>query len=155
MMRPALLASALAALLALPPAAPAEGQHAPKAGAIEAAGAWAPASAGAARAGAVYMEIRNRGAGADRLIGASSPAAAAAELHTHVATGDVVRMRRLDGVDVPAGGAVRFAPGGRHVMLIGLRRKLTAGGRLSLTLVFDKAGPVAVEVEVRARRRGH
>ncbi len=154
MTRPALRAAALATLLALPPA-PAGAQGAPKAGAIEVAGAWAPASAGAARAGAVYMEIRNRGAGADRLVGASTPAAAAAELHTHVATGDVVRMRRIGGVDVPAGGAVRLAPGGRHVMLIGLRRKLTAGGRLSLTLVFDRAGPVAVEVEVRARRRGH
>ena len=146
MMRPA----TFAALLALAPAAPAGAQ-----GAIEVAGAWAPASAGDARAGAVYLEIRNRGAGDDRLIGASSPAAAAAELHTHVVTGDVVRMRRLDGVVLPAGGAVRFAPGGRHVMLIGLRRKLTAGGRLSLTLVFDKAGPVAVEAEVRARRHGH
>lgn len=109
---------------------------------------WARASAGMARAGAAFMTIDNAGAEADRLVSASADVSKTVELHTHVKDGDVMKMRRVEAVDVPAGGAVELQPGGYHVMFMGLQQPLEDGESFPLTLTFETAGDVTVEVMV-------
>ncbi|MGZ8408442.1 MAG: copper chaperone PCu(A)C [Hyphomicrobium sp.] len=117
-------------------------------GKIRVARPWARATAGTATVGAAYMRLDNMGAAADRLIEASSPVAAKTEMHTHIIEGDVMRMRAVDGVDLPPGETVEFQPGGLHVMLIGLTAALETGKNFPLTLNFAEAGTITVEVEV-------
>ena len=112
--------------------------------------AWARASAGMTGAGAVFVTIRNTGEHADRLVGAAAPVARRAELHTHIVRDNVMRMRRVDAVPLRPGATTRLKPGGRHVMLMGLRAPLEEGARFPLTLVFEKAGALTVPVTVRA-----
>ncbi|MBF7730744.1 copper chaperone PCu(A)C [Pseudomonas sp. N040] len=109
---------------------------------------WSRALPPNAPAGAAYLVIHNKGTNADTLLSASTPMADKAELHTHVMFGEVMKMQRVDSVGVPAGGEARFAPGGNHVMLFGLKQPLVAGEFFPLTLVFEKAGAVEVQVKV-------
>jgi periplasmic copper chaperone A len=97
--------------------------------------------------GGAYFELRNQG-DADRLVSASAAVAERVELHTMAMEGDVMRMRQLDALDLPAGQTVKLAPGGQHLMLIGLKAPLTLGMRFPLELRFEKAGPVTVMVWV-------
>lgn len=99
-------------------------------------------------ANAVYFTVRNNGLTGDRLVGAGTPNAAKAELHTHIRMGEVMRMQRIDSLAIPAGTEVQFAPSGNHVMLFDLKRPLAAGERFPLTLEFEKAGKIAIEVNV-------
>ena len=114
--------------------------------------AWARATPGAARTGAVYFRIESPTD--DRLIGLASPVAAKAELHTHLEENGVMQMREVEGgLAVPAGQEVELKPGGLlHVMLIDLNQKLKAGDSFPLTLIFQKAG--ALEVTVKVERLG-
>jgi len=105
-------------------------------------------AAGAGGQGAGFITIRNSGA-ADRLLSATSPAAGRTELHTMIRDGDVMRMRQVEGIALPAGEAVTLAPGGLHIMLIGLTRPLAVGETVPITLVFERAGAVTVELAVR------
>ncbi|WP_043307347.1 copper chaperone PCu(A)C [Pseudomonas sp. ML96] len=100
--------------------------------------------------GAAYFVVHNKGSAGDRLLGASTPRAAKAELHTHVHMGEMMKMQKVDSVGVPAGGEARFEPSGNHVMLFGLTQPLMAGERFPLTLEFEKAGKVEVEVAIEA-----
>jgi len=113
----------------------------------------------AARAGAQgagFMAIRNNGTEADRLVSATSPAAPRMELHTHVRDGDVMRMRPVNDIPVPAGQTVRLQPGGLHLMFIGLSQELRRGQSVPVTLVFERAGAVTVQLEIQAAgARGH
>jgi periplasmic copper chaperone A len=110
--------------------------------------AWARATPGAARTGAVYFRIESPTA--DRLIGLASPVAAKAELHTHLEANGVMQMREVQGgLAVPAGQAIELKPGGPlHVMLIDLNQKLKAGDSFPLTVTFEKAGTRGVTVKV-------
>jgi copper(I)-binding protein len=119
-----------------------------KVGDITVEGPWARASAGPAMAGAAYMTLNNAGANDDRLVAASTTVSNKAELHTHIREGDIMRMRPVDAIDVPAGDVATLAPGGYHVMLIGLHQPLKEGETFPLTLTFEKAGEVTVEVTV-------
>ena len=74
---------------------------------------FARASAGPVKAGAAFMTLKNSGAAADALVAAESPVAARAELHAHISDGDVMRMRQVSLIDVPAGESVDLQPGGR------------------------------------------
>ena len=112
---------------------------------------WARATPPGARIGAGYMKITSGGA-ADRLIGASSPAAARVELHVTEKSGDVMRMRQVKAYDIPAKGGFELAPGGAHLMLVDLKAPLKEGAKVPLTLRFEKAGEVKVELQVRALR---
>lgn len=98
---------------------------------------------------AAYMLLRSRGA-ADTLLGVATDVAEVVELHTVERDGDVMRMRPVPQIDIPAGGTTALEPGGLHVMLIGLRRDLQAGETVQLTLTFANAGEVVVEAPVRA-----
>ena len=118
------------------------------AGDIEIENPWARASAGMAGAGAAFMDIKNTGA-ADRVVGASAGVSKSVELHTHIRDGDVMKMRRVDAIDVPADGVAHLQPGGLHVMFIGLEAPLVEGESFPLTLTFENAGEVTVEVEVK------
>ncbi len=119
-------------------------------GGLEFARPWARATAPRQANGAAYLTIHNRGA-ADRILAARSEVARTVELHTHeVDAQGVARMRRVPAIELPSGGTVELAPGGLHVMLIGLERPLEAGRRFPLTLLLETAGEVTLEVEVRA-----
>lgn len=110
---------------------------------------WARASAGPARNSAAFMTIRNAGA-ADRLVAAAGDVAERVELHTHIMEGDIMRMRQVEAVEVPANGTAILRPGSFHVMLIGLAGPLKEGDSFPLTLTFEKAGEVTLEVSVEA-----
>lgn len=114
---------------------------------------FARPSAGTAGAGAAYMIIHNPGP-ADRLLSAATPAAGRAELHDHIREGDVMKMRRVDSIPVPARGAAELKPGGLHVMLMGLAQPLKTGDTFALTLTFEKAGTVTVQVPVKEMGAG-
>jgi copper(I)-binding protein len=125
---------------------------------IEVADAWARPTIGQSRNGAAYLTVTNRGTEPDRLVAAATPAAGKVELHTTVRDGEVLRMREMPAVDLKPGEAVTFAPGGMHVMLIGVREPLKAGQSFPLTLRFEKAGEQQVTVAVRqggAPAHGH
>jgi copper(I)-binding protein len=108
-----------------------------------------------ASTGAAYLRgIRNTGGQADRLIGASTPAARAVEIHRSVIDAqNVMRMRAIDGIDLPPKGEVRLRHGGEHhLMLIGLQQQLKDGDRFPMTLRFEKAGEREVMVWVQQPR---
>jgi copper(I)-binding protein len=124
------------------------------AGGIEVREAFARATIGKATSGVVYVTLVNRASRPDRLLAASTPVAARTDLHMTVRDGDVVRMRRLETVEIPAGETVAFEPGGAHVMLSGLHAPLREGDRFDLTLEFEAAGTITVEVTVRSVAAG-
>lgn len=103
-----------------------------------------------APAGAAYFVLHNQGNEADRLLGAHTPRAGHSELHTHTHADGVMKMTKVENVDVPAKGDVAFQPGGLHVMLFDLKEPLKAGEKFPLTLKFEKAGQVEVSVSVEA-----
>lgn len=106
--------------------------------------------AGMGMVSAAYMRLRNNGSAADRLLRAESDVAQAVELHISEMQGGVMTMRPIEYIEVPANGEAELKPGGMHVMLIGLKRELKAGETVSLVLVFEKAGRINVQAEVRA-----
>ena len=114
---------------------------------IQIVDAWARATPPGVANGAVYCKILNRGS-PDRLVGARSPAAQGAEIHSSASANGLVEMRRIEALPLGAGASVELAPGGTHVMLVGLAAPLTAGAKVALTLVFAGAGEIAVEVPV-------
>lgn len=96
-----------------------------------------------------YMTLTNRGGSADSLVGVRCDLAGAAELHESVREGDVARMRPVARIEVPAGGQAMLAPGGRHVMLVGVKQELVPGATVPLVLRFERSGEVSVEAVVR------
>jgi hypothetical protein len=120
-----------------------------QASSIRVEAAWTRA-AGAGTSGVGYMTMRNTGPAPDRLVAARTPAARTVELHTHIRDGDVMRMRPVPAIDLPPGGEVRLAPGGLHLMLIGLTGPLRQGERVPVTLVFERAGEMDVVLSVEA-----
>lgn len=136
----------LAAVIAASAAA-----HETRTGSLVIEHAWARATTAVQKNGSVYMTIANHGGEPDRLVGARSSAAGSATLHVNTVTPEgVVQMRSVDTVDIAPGGEVRLAPGGLHIMLSGLSAPLAGDTKVPMTLVFERAGEVAVEVEVMA-----
>jgi copper(I)-binding protein len=115
--------------------------------------AWARASAGAATTGAVYVTLMG-GNQPDSLVGVSTPVAANAEPHETINDNGVMKMRPAAAVPIPAHQTVTFAPGGTHIMLMGLKHPLAAGQSFPLTLTFAHAAPITVDVKVRGLGRG-
>jgi copper(I)-binding protein len=118
-------------------------------GSITVDDAWTRPTAGFVKTAAVYFTIVNSGSAADRLIAAGSPAADRAETHINIREGDIIRMRRVISVDVPANSKTVFQPNGFHVMLTGLKAPLKAGDSVSLSLQFAGAGVITIPVTVR------
>ena len=115
-------------------------------GAVAISNAWARGTPGGAQIGAAYLTVQSPTA--DRLTGLSTPAAQKAELHTMTMDNGIMKMRPLDGLDLPAGQPVTLKPGGTHIMLMGLKAPLQAGQSFPMTLQFAKGGAKEVNVEI-------
>jgi len=120
-------------------------------------GVWARSSPPAAEAGAVYLQVTS--AEADRLVGASVDPAVAGSTRIHETravdgegTGEgmgTMMMQEVGGIALPAGETVSLEPGGFHIMMMPLGAPLVAGGSFEITLMFQIAGEMTFEVEVR------
>jgi periplasmic copper chaperone A len=112
-------------------------------------GAFARASATpSAKSGAAYFTIVNRGDAADRLVAVETDAASMTMLHENKVVDGVASMTHLDAIDVPPHDEVQLAPSGTHVMLMDLKAPLKKGEQLHLTLTFDKAGKISIDVPI-------
>ncbi len=142
------LKTLLAAAAALSFAAPAFAE-------IEIKDAYARAAMPTAKAGAAFMHIVNTGTEDDRLVAAASDIAKKTELHTHIAKGDgIMQMVEVeDGFPVPAGGMHMLSRGGDHVMFMGLTGPMNDGESVTVTLTFEKAGDLTVEIPVDLKRQ--
>ena len=111
--------------------------------------AWSRASAPGQTTGAIYGNLRNSGATADRLIAAECALATTVEVHEHSKGPEgVMQMRAVaGGLAVPGNASLELKPGSYHLMLFGLKQALVKGGEVPLTFVFEKAG----RIEVKAR----
>ncbi len=119
-----------------------------KVGSVMAKDAWARVTI-EGRPAAGYMVIHNMGGDADRIVSVSSPMAESIELHTHIMKDNIMKMRRVDAIDVPAGGKVELAPGGNHLMIFGLKHHPKANDVLPITVVFEKAGKLDLKLVVK------
>lgn len=109
-------------------------------------------------AGAAFMVIENTGPEDDQLIDARSDVAKRVELHTHKDMGDgIMKMMHVEeGFAIPAGAEHALMRGGDHVMFMGLNGPMEQGDMVTVTLVFEKAGEIAVEIPVDLeRKQGH
>lgn len=133
-----------------------------QAGDITIRGAWArPTVAGgghdhgsdAAATGmnsAAYMVIENKGAAPDRLVDVASDSAKMVQLHQTSMKDGIMKMEHLpDGAEIPAGGSLVLKPASYHVMLLDAQ-KLAPGASIKVTLKFENAGSVTIDVPVRA-----
>ena len=98
--------------------------------------------------GAAYMTLVNKGSAADKLVAVSTPMAMKAELHTHTMEGGMMKMRRVDAIEIAPGTPSVLKPGGLHVMMMGLKEPLVEGKSYPLTLTFERAGTVEVTVRI-------
>lgn len=101
------------------------------------------------------MEIRNRGAQPDRLTGAATSAATRVEMHVTVGEKEVTRMRHVESFEIPARSRIQLRPGGGHLMLMDLARLLKKGERVPMTLRFERAGKLQIELEVQEAGSRH
>ena len=116
---------------------------------------WSRATPKGAPVAGGYLRVTNTGTAPDKLVGASFALAAKGEVHEMKMEGGVMKMAELpDGLEVPAGGSVELAPGGFHLMFVGLKDQVTEGQRIAGALTFAKAGTVQVEFQVRAMNAG-
>ncbi len=120
-----------------------------KLGSLTIAHPYARATVVGQTSGGAFLSVVNQGAD-DALISASGDVAAEVELHSMAMEGNVMKMRQIDRLALPAGKTVQLSPGGYHLMLLGLKAPLKAGDSFPLTLKFEKAGEVTVKVRVEA-----
>jgi copper(I)-binding protein len=140
---------AAAALLSLVLAAPARADDI-AAGNLVIAQAWSRASPGGAQVAAGYLSIENRGSVPERLLSGTTDFARKVEIHEMVMSGGIMTMRPMEGsLIIEPGKTVRFAPGGRHLMFVGLTAPLKEGEQVPVLLSFELAGLVAVPFAVQ------
>ena len=141
--------------LALALLAPAAIGHNHEKGDIQVRHPWSRATPPGAKVGVAYMEIRNRGGQSDKLLAASTPIARAVEMHVTQRDGEVMKMRQVQAFEIPARERYELRPGGSHLMLVDLARPLKQGERLPLTLRFERAGEMEIQVEVQEMGSRH
>jgi copper(I)-binding protein len=130
--------------------------HDYKLGALEISEPWTRATASTAPTAGGFLTITNKGTTPDRLVAVRSAAAAKVQVHEMKMDGNIMRMRALEhGLDIPAGGTVKLAPGGFHLMMMGLKRPLKKGTEVPVTLVFEKAGSIDIELDVEGMGATH
>jgi periplasmic copper chaperone A len=121
-----------------------------KAGDLVITQGWSRATPGGARTGGGFLTIENKGSAPDRLIGASADVAGKVEVHEMAMHDGVMKMRPVEGgLTIDAGKTVKLAPSGYHLMMTDLKSPLKQGDKLPLTLQFEKAGKVAVTLDVQ------
>ena len=115
---------------------------------------YARSASPTAQTGAAFMLIENIGDADDRLIGANSPVAQMAQIHTHREEGGVMKMVHVeDGLPVPAGETLFLERGGNHIMFMGLTESFEQGKTVPLTLVFEKSGEITLDIPVDLTRK--
>jgi periplasmic copper chaperone A len=122
-----------------------------KAGDLVITQAWSRATPGGAKVGGGYLTIQNKGATADRLIGASAETAGKVQVHEmSMSSNGIMTMRPVEGgLVIEPGKTVKLAPGGFHLMLLDLKGPLKQGEKLPVTLEFEKAGKISVTLDVQ------
>jgi len=141
---------ALGALaVALTFATPSYAQSA-KVGGLEIENAYTRATVPGQQVAGGFLRIENSGSVVDQLISASSPVAAEVQIHEMAMDGNVMRMRQVKDISVPAGGSVELKPGGYHLMLMNIKTPLAVGEVVPVKLKFAKAGEVEVKLPVKA-----
>jgi copper(I)-binding protein len=113
---------------------------------------WARAMAPAQSTAAGYLSVQNTGKAPDRLIGAATPEAARIEMHVTRIENDVAKMREVKAFEIEPGATLKLEPGGAHLMLVAPKRSFKAGERVPVTLRFEKAGELKVELSVEGQR---
>ena len=121
-----------------------------EAGQIHILSPWARALPPTSPNGAVYLTLTNHGVHPDKLLSASADVAELVEVHSHILEDGMMKMRRVESVILPPHEDVLFAPGGQHIMLMGLKQPLAAGDRFPLLLEFDQTDQVLIEVVVQS-----
>ncbi|MGB0671997.1 MAG: copper chaperone PCu(A)C, partial [Rhodospirillales bacterium] len=116
------------------------------AGDITIENAWARATPPGAKVGGAFLTIVNAGE-TDRLLTAAAAVSDVVELHTHIHDNGIMRMRQVEAIDT-APGRTELKPGGLHIMFIGLKEPLTAGSHFPVTLTFEKAGALTLDMPV-------
>ena len=134
-------------LLALVAGSPALA-HEIVAGPLELSDLWTRVTPPGAPTAAGYLTITNNGSEPDRLIAVSSPSALAGSIHRMAVTEGVMTMTRVEGIEIAPGETVTLAPGGFHLMFVGMKEPLTAGGVVPVTLTFEKAGAIETYLHV-------
>ncbi|MBI5682720.1 MAG: copper chaperone PCu(A)C [Deltaproteobacteria bacterium] len=119
------------------------------AGDIEIKMAWTRETPPNAPTGAAYMTIANHGTADDRLIETESNISERTELHMGYMEQGMMKMRKLNSIDMPAGKTVELKPGGYHVMFIGPKKQLTAGEEIHIVLKSETAGIIKVTAPVK------
>jgi periplasmic copper chaperone A len=109
---------------------------------------WVRGTVAGQKATGMFAQITSAGGG--KLVSASSPAAGVVEIHEMVMDGNVMKMRAVPGLELPAGKAVELKPGGYHVMLMDLKKELKAGETVAVTLVVEGADKKRETIEVKA-----
>ena len=138
-----------AVLLALFLRAPAHADDV-KAGDLVISQAWSRATPGGAKVAGGFLTIENKGTAPDRLIAVSADIAGKAEVHEMATDNGVMKMRPLEkGLAIEPGKTVKLAPGGYHLMLQDLKGPFKEGDQVPVTLTFEKAGKVAVSLDVQ------
>ncbi len=120
-------------------------------GQVSVSSAWVRATVPGQTTSGAFMELKSPSGAI--LIGVESPGAGIAEIHEMKMEGDVMRMRAVSRVELPAGKSVELKPGGYHVMLMQLKKPLKAGGILPIRLRVETRDKAVVTVEVRAEIR--
>jgi periplasmic copper chaperone A len=121
-----------------------------KAGDLVITQAWTRATPGGAKIGGGFLTIENKGSSPDKLIGASADGAGKIEVHEMATTEGVMKMRPVEGgLAIEPGKTVKLAPGGYHLMMMDLKSPLKQGDKLPITLQFEKAGKVAVTLDIQ------
>lgn len=121
------------------------------AGNLEITSAWVKATLPSQPAGGGFLTIENKGSEADRLLSATSPVTEIVQVHEMKMDGDVMKMAELkDGLEIPAGAKIELKPGGFHIMFMGLKNQIKEGETVHVTLTFEKAGVVEVDMPVMA-----
>jgi copper(I)-binding protein len=140
--------------LVLALSAQASAGEAAKVGTVRILDAWARTSDDVSNSSAVYMSLETTGDRPDRLLAAGTPAAEDAELRTYWLEGCFVHRPPVSAIELAPGGPTVLDPGGLHIMLSGLRKKLVEGETIALSLSFETAGTVEIEVPVQGRSAG-
>ena len=116
-------------------------------GSIKVENAYTRATAPGQQVAGGFLKIENKGS-ADQLVSASSPAAGEVQLHEMAMDGNVMKMRQVKDIPVPANGSVELKPGGLHLMFMNIKAPLAAGETVPVKLKFAKAGEVEVRMPV-------
>ncbi len=114
---------------------------------VEVRDAWARSTVPSQKASGAFMKLTAKEG--TRLVGADSPVAGITEVHEMKMVGDVMKMRAVDALELPAGQTVELKPGGYHVMLMDLKTSLKSDSTIPLTLMFKDAKGVESKVEVQ------